>query len=508
MPVTQHRLLQSPKPFKQENECGLSAFHDSHTLYAYTKPAASSYGKDFFIAVPSTFRIGLTPQLIIGTFASNASYLVETEAGVIQTGALYFNSPATVTFNTTDILVAGSDYTHREKGIHVQATGVESIFVLVTTRNPQGFGDYLAYPCQNFEVNDYMYYAVSTTSTSPGFRSQVVLVACENETEVIISPTEAVNLPRDAQDPDSSQIGILAGDNHTVTLNQMQTLLIATGGADLTGTKIVSNKPLTVISGHECGNVPESVNFCEQLAVQVPPTSTWGSEFLLAPFTGRTSGQYYKVVASSNGTTVVYNCGTNNTIGTVLMNPGQSFLFRTEWTDYCYLFTDKPVLVVQMATGGSVDNVGDPVMAIVPPIPQHVSSSSFLSLETVTFDTHAISVTVAREHFESLDILLDGMPLNCTWNEIVNLDDCVVGFGCNMNVTAGSHAVSHHAEGGLLSVMAYGFDSTPLQGYAYTAGMNVQLRDQAINVTGIRCNYHKYNYTVTSAFQQHCAQIK
>ena len=446
-------------------------------------PAASSYGKDFFVAVPSTFFFGLVSQLIIGT-PSNASYSVETAAGVVQTGSVSFNSPATVTFSI-DIIVAGSDYTQREKGIHVRATGMEPIFVLVTTISLFGFGDYLAYPCQNFETDDYEYYAVSTTSTSSGFFSQVVLVACENDTEVMITPTENVYLPVDAQDPHSSHIGILAGDNHTVTINQMQTLLIATGGADITGTKIVSNKPLTVISGHECGNISESLNFCEQLAVQVPPTSTWGSEFLLAPFTGRTSGQYYKVVASSNGTTVVYKCGTSTPIGTVLANPGQSFLLRTDLTDYCYLFTNKPVLVVQMATGGSVDNLGDPVMAIVPPIPQYVSSASFLSLQTVTFDTHAISVTVAKEHFRSLDILFDDMPMNCIWNEIVNLDDCVVGFGCNMNVTAGSHTVSHHAEGGLLSVMAYGFGSNPLQGYAYTAGMNVQLREQPVNETGI-----------------------
>ena len=403
---------------------------------------------------------------------------------MIQTGNVSLNSPATVTFDTSDILVGGSEYAHREKGIHVHATGVEPIFVFVTTRNIVGFGDYLAYPCQSFEIDNYEYYAVSTTSTSLGFRSQVVLVACENDTVVIITPTDTVNIPMDAQDPDSSLIDILAGDNHTVTINQMQTLFIASSGADLTGTKIVSNKPLTVISGHECGNVPESLHFCEQLAVQVPPTSTWGSEFLLAPFTGRTSGQYYKVVASSNGTTVVYKCGTSTPIGTVLANPGQSFLLRTDLTDYCYLFTNKPVLVVQMATGGSVDNLGDPVMAIVPPIPQYVSSASFLSLQTVTFDTHAISVTVAKEHFRSLDILFDDMPMNCIWNEIVNLDDCVVGFGCNMNVTAGSHTVLHRAEGGLLSVMVYGFDSTPLQGYAYTAGMNIQLREEPVNKTG------------------------
>ena len=410
---------------------------------------------------------------------------METAAGVTNTGVVQFDSPAIITFSTTDILVAGSEYAHREKGIHVRATGVDPIFVLVSTISLLGFGDYLAYPCQNFEIDNYEYYAVSTTSTSSGFRSQVVLVACENDTEVTITPTETINLPRDAQDTSSIQINILAGDNHTVTINQMQTLLIATSGADLTGTKIVSNKPLTVISGHECGNVPESANFCEQLAVQVPPTSTWGSEFLLAPFAGRTSGQYYKVVASSNDTTVVYKCGTSSTLGTVLTDPGESFLFRTELSHFCYLFTNKPVLVVQMAPGGSVDNLGDPVMAIIPPIPQYVSSASFLSLETVTIDTHAISVTVAKEHFRPLDILFDGMPMNCIWNEIVNLDDCVVGYGCNLNVTAGSHAVSHSAEGGLLSVMVYGFDSTPLQGYAYSAGINIQLREQSVNETGI-----------------------
>ena len=242
--------------------CCLSAFYDSHILYTFTKPAASSYGKDFFIAVPTTFRFSLISQLIIGTFASNASYSVETAAGVIQTGIVHFNSPATVTFNTTAILVAGSEYTHREKGIRVRASGAEPIFVFVTTINIAGFGDYLAFPCQSFEIENYEYYAVSVTSTSLGFRSQVVLVACEDDTEVTITPTETVNLPNDAQDPDSSLIDVLAGDNHTVTINQMQTLLLSTMGADLTGSKIVSNKPLTVVSGHECGNVPESFRFC------------------------------------------------------------------------------------------------------------------------------------------------------------------------------------------------------------------------------------------------------
>ena len=470
-------------------------FHDG-VVYHPLVHAASSYGREFFIAVPSALSFGLVPQLIIGTSASNASYSVETAAGVIREGNVHFDNPVNVTFSSTDILVMGSDYAEREKGIRVRATGMEPIFVLVTTITSAGFGDYLAYPCHGFELDNYEYYAISTTSTSQGFSSQVVLVACEDETVVTVTPTETINLPLDVQDPESRSINIFAGSNHTVAINQMQTLLLSTMGVDLTGTKVVSNKPLTVISGHECGTVPESFRFCEQLAVQVPPTLTWGSEFLLAPFVGRTSGQFYKVVAASSDTTIIYKCGSSSSLATVLADPGNFFLFQTESSDYCYMYTNNPVFVVQMATGGFVpgDDLGDPVMAIVPPIQQHVSSARFLSLRTVEFESHGISVTVAREHFRTLDILYDGLPLNCTWNEIMNTDDCIVGFGCTMTVTAGSHTVSHAAEGGLLSVMAYGFDSSPLRGYAYSAGLNILLRD---NQTGVKSYSKQHSYCCT-----------
>ncbi len=461
-----------------------------HVVFLHTHPcthtetAASSYGKEFFIAIPEIFGFNVKPELIIGTYATNASYSVETTAGVIQMGDVSFDKPVNVTLSDEYILLGSAD---REKGIHIRAIGKESIFVLVTIVQFAGFGDFLAYPCQSFETDSYIYFAVSTTSTSQGFSSEVVLVACEDQTEVTITPTETVNLPQDAQDPESPSFDVVAGNNHTVTLNQMQTLLVSTMGTDLTGTKVVSNKPLTVISGHECGNVPETFLFCEQLAVQVPPTLTLGTEFLLAPFAGRTSGQYYKVVTADNDTTIVYRCGALEALGTVLSEPGESFLFRTNSSNYCYLLTSKPVFVVQMATGGftPADNLGDPVMAIVSPIQQYVSGASFLSLETVEFLTHAISVTVATKHFRSLDILFDGLPLDCAWNKIQDLDGCVVGFGCTMTISSGSHTVSHDGEGGLLSVIAYGFDTSPLQGYAYLVGINLEKREEFDNETGI-----------------------
>ena len=61
----------------------------------------------------------------------------------------------------------------------------------------------------------------------------------------------------------------------TLVLNRMQTLYISSLD-DLTGSRVVSNKPIAFISGHECGTLPNNVLFCDQLVEQIPPTSTWG----------------------------------------------------------------------------------------------------------------------------------------------------------------------------------------------------------------------------------------
>ena len=92
---------------------------------------------------------------------------------------------------------------------------------------------------------------------------------------------------------------ITAGTPFSITLHRMQTFLFEALAVDITGTSIVSNKPLNVVSGHECGNVPKNVAYCEHLTEQIPPTVTWGRQFLLTPYSGR-SGQYYKILAAES----------------------------------------------------------------------------------------------------------------------------------------------------------------------------------------------------------------
>ena len=84
----------------------------------------------------------------------------------------------------------------------------------------------------------------------------------------------------------------------TITLNSVETYLIASDTDDLTGTRITSSKPLSVFSGSDCANVPQGIEFCDHLVEQVPPTVTWGSKFLVASLEGRSSGQRIRVLST------------------------------------------------------------------------------------------------------------------------------------------------------------------------------------------------------------------
>lgn len=81
--------------------------------------------------------------------------------------------------------------------------------------------------------------------------SAILIVSCNNDTQVTYIPTEGVT------DPQNSDATVPAGSSTTVTLAEAQPLYIQSKG-DLTGTHIVSNQPISIFSGHECAYSPPS----------------------------------------------------------------------------------------------------------------------------------------------------------------------------------------------------------------------------------------------------------
>ena len=419
-------------------------------------------------------------RLLIGTTAESADYVVEVSERVINEGTVSAGIPALVDIPSDprdlELQVTDSDFSNRKKGIHVYTTDDDLISVIAENFiTPFNHGVFLAYPCITIETDtDYEYYVISTGATDFA-RSQFLLVGCEDNTTITVTPTQSVSLPQDPQMATSASITVEPETtSQEFTLNQMQTLLV-TSANDLTRTKIVSNKPLTVISGHECANVPFSESGCEPLAFHVPPSTTWGTRFLLAPFAGRTGVQSFKMI-SAETTTIIYTCGSISRGAPNITN------LQLNTDEYCYLESSKPLLVVQLSPSGSTDMQGDPAITMISPIDQYVNEIAFLSLPTSSFPSNYISVTVPAEHYNPNKSLLDGVAIDCDWKEIQNTTNDIVGYGCSKAVSSGrntpmQHNVSHIDADQRISVLVYGFSASPGRGYAYLTGQQILVTD-------------------------------
>ena len=410
-------------------------------------------------------------QLTIGTTFEVVEVIVESQSEIIYQGTVSSSSPLSVQV-PADFQVANSGFSNREKGLHVYTTNDATVFVLVENYiSSHNHGVHLAYPCLTFETE--IGYEYILASVSGDLESQALLVGCENSTEISIAPSQSISLPEDFQLTNSTSVVLSAGSTASGLLHQMQTLFISSDH-DLTGTKIVSNKPLTVIAGHECAIVSPNTGGCEPFAIQIPPTLTWGTGFLLSPFSTRISGTAYELVTVEE-TSIVLTCGSisTNVLYSVLIT-SNSFNFSSN--EYCSLLTSKPILVVQFATAGVLNEIRGPAITRISPTDQFVNKISFLTLSEDIFFIHLIAVTVPAEYFNESKILLDGERFDCLWTAIYSRSFIISGYGCSKNIStwknnSRQHVLSHSDEDGLISVVVYGFSSHG--GYAYLGGQYI-----------------------------------
>ena len=411
-------------------------------------------------------------RLTISTTYDTAQVVVESQTGVIHQQTVSNSFPSSILISN-GFQVATSDFSDRRKGLHIYTMNDATISVIAENFIfPHNHGVFLAYPCLTFDTeNEYEYILTSTDVTSTP-KSQVLLVGCENDTKISIIPSQSISLPQDFQLTNSPSMVSNAGSIVNGSLHQMQTLLISSDH-DLTGTKVVSNKPLTVIAGHECAVVFPNIGGCEPFAIQIPPTITWGTTFLLSPFNSRDPGSIFKLSIFEE-TSILLSCGNSSLYsGSIFAN---SISFITN--DFCFLHTSKPILVVQLATAGTLNGIGEPAITLISPTDQYVNEVSFVTLPEDVFSTNFIGVTVRAEHFDESRIILNGEKLDCLWNPIYNSSYAVFGYGCSKNIsswrnTPRQHVLSHSDNDGLISVVVYGFNS--LSGYAYLGGQHISI---------------------------------
>lgn len=289
--------------------------------------------------------------------------------------------------------------------------------------------------------------------------SQMAVVATDDSTVVTVTPTAAVIMVLPTPAPArTSAIGkpitvmLARGDVFPLIASYDPKLT-----SDLTGTLVRSSKPVAVFSGHNCAYVPNmSVKACNVLVEQMPPTSSWGHMFGIGALKGRTRS-VVRVIANQDSTVVSIN---DREVAT--LKAGEFHEDANVLAD-ALILTSRPALVAQFSQGFEYDNVGDPMMLIVPPIEQFDNVYTIATPVRGSWH-HYINVIAKNDAIDGLRI--DGHPFDQTLFRELGKSGYSVG---RIPISFGSHMVTGNSAFGLYQY-GLGFDEAAYDAYGNNGG--------------------------------------
>ena len=369
--------------------------------------------------------------------------------------------------------------TDREKGIIVSTGSCSkiSVFVVGNGGGSQTAGVYQSYPTWGYPVNEYVYYAISTGSNIVDSFSTLLLVSANNDTIITITPTVNITIPYDLS-PTGTNITITGGNSVTIQLGYLQTFLIDSTN-DLTGSKVVSNKPIAVYSGHTCGEIPtQGTAGADFLGEQIPPSASWGNSFLISPFSTYKSGYLLKFVSSQQNTNIIISCQSKIKYKISSLQKDATASQLINGRKICHIYANNPILVAQFSLGQLFNLVGgfiasDPAVVIVPPFQHYVTSTVFPAINILS-STKYMNLAVISSDFNSSQVLLNGVSLGSeTWTTI-NSDNgsSVVGYVlAGYSLSSNIYNINYEDLNARLCPLIFG--SLFFVGYTYTGGLSM-----------------------------------
>ena len=331
---------------------------------------------------------------------------------------------------------------------------------------------FLAVPVKDLSLDQYVYFIFSVSGGSNADTSAAI-VGTEDNTTMNITATVSsyVNL-------NTGWSSLPLNTKRSYVINKLQTVYMATYLQDFTGSKIVANKPLSVITGHECAFVDSGS--CDHLLEQVLPTALWGLKYYIAPIAS--AAHTLKIIAAQNSTIINLIC--NGTQSDYQMHEGQ-VLQGNFYNQYCAIHSNKKISVA-LISHGSV--IGDPMMVLIPAVNDYsnkIVSSTNSHLEFPGYK-HYLNIVVLAEYFQTDLIYLNAGGINQTltsysWVPIV-VDGITEAYGTQikLNIDDEMFQITHSNPSALMSAIVYGFnlqtDTTNTNrkvGYGHPTGLSI-----------------------------------
>ena len=433
------------------------------------------------------------------------NFEVFTFFGLITSGVAI---PEQVTYVTIPIGFVVFDSTEdssedtRFKGIRIKAQDNRRIVVFGQHEEIASNDAYLALPMISLPAGrSYEYIAASIFGDSGTVAQEkdsvALIIGTEDDTEIILEPSVLIRHPFAPAQTGGQFIPGVPVQFRTVTIRRFQTFYLQVRGGDISGTRIIANKPISVFSGHECANVPLASEPCDILTEQLQPIDTWGNEVVTVPLRTR-SGDVLKVFASQDSTTVnvTYtdiNSGmvTSDSFRFTLNRNGFRELGGTSVAtgaiaDFALIQSNNPIAVFQFSRSFSTDDniISDPFMLSVPSCGQYRNSYAVAPApfnETIEGTisgrvayVNYTNIAVPAEYFNASLITVNNNPINASeFRPIRRADNSIWGYGAQLLLDEGAQVIRHQDPNAALSVTLYGYSNQ--QSWGCTGGTGLAL---------------------------------
>lgn len=317
-------------------------------------------------------------------------------------------------------------------------------------------------------------------STATGEPPSLNLIAAQDGTEITLLPRVPVQ----------GGGGVVASPANTpmkITLNAGQNVQI-TQREELTGSPIESNKPIGLMAGHKCLNVPTTASYCDHAEQQIPPVRALGNEYACVTHRPRSSvpeNPPWRIIGAVDDTTLTFDPVSVHPTTTVGL--GQVIEFNTA-TPFVVRSQDDahPFIVTGYMTGSSTvqTGYGDADFVRMVPTDQYLNRYVFFTDPTYP-ETNLVVVRAKDKNNTFHDVTLPCRGTLQGWTavdtsaqyEFTRIDLIRHNFQSQSGCSNGRHEMSSQGSFGLW-VWGWGTPETDIftanVSYGYPAGENVR----------------------------------
>ena len=400
--------------------------------------------------------------ILITTEPQPVSYFIEVMRSHLN-GTLPANR-VTIIYLPGNVVV--SSHAEQHKGIHI---GIQSerVTLIGQTMGSLSSDTFLILPTTNTYADitcpsEYIYYGISAArAASLSLTNMVLIVGTEDNTKMKLTVPQSVHV----------SVGnvmvateLTPNTEYSFVINQLQTVLVESL-EDLTGTKIVTDSKVSVISGHQAANAPNSRIFTDHLIEQLPSTKYWGIEYYIVPFLE--TSYTIKVLAAYNLTNVTIYC--SDTVEHYVINEGEFMTKTLMFQEYCTIYSNRIVLVTQF------DNGRNPMMTLVPATIHYLNQLHFSTARGLGSNDHYINIIVLEQYFQPDMILLRAGRRNMSlesqdWEPFV-INNITKAYATRVAVSESTVHITHANTSALMTAIAYGFGL--FEAYGHPGGLNL-----------------------------------